>query len=105
MVRLLTAAAPLAMIAEQKRELERLVRNGNTLQKVTLRFPIVLLAREGVASASAANQLQVSRPTVLALRATFAKQGPNAVTDLRWRQRKPKTSRWSWNSAPAPAPH
>ena len=63
-----SAAAPLTVSADQKRELELLLRNGNSPQKVALRCKILLLAHEGLANAKIASQLKISRPTVLALR-------------------------------------
>jgi transposase/DNA-binding CsgD family transcriptional regulator len=83
-------AAPLTMDTGQKRELERLIRSGNSPQKVALRCRLLLLAQEGVANQSIAEQLNVSRPTVLALRAAFAKDGMAAVTGIRRRKRSPK---------------
>src|SRR5579859_4134033 len=85
-----TTAAALAVNADQKRELEALVRNGNSSQKVALRCRLVLLAHQGVANQSIAQQLNVSRPTVLALRAAFAKDGMAAVTGIRHRKRSAK---------------
>src|SRR5512138_732031 len=85
-----SAAAPLALSADQKRELELLVRNGNSSQKVALRCKVLLLAHEGIANTSIAEQLKISRPTVLALRAAFATQGLAAVTGIRRRKRSPK---------------
>src|SRR5918993_2436613 len=85
-----SAAAPLGVTEGQKRELELLVRNGNSSQKVALRCKILLLAHHGVANASIAEQLGISRPTVLALRAAFAKDGVSAVTGIRRRKRSPK---------------
>ena len=55
-----SAAAPLAVTADQKRELERLARNGNSPQKVALRSKILLLAHEGVANATIADELNIS---------------------------------------------
>jgi putative transposase len=83
-------AAPLTVTADQKRQLEHLVRNGNSPQKVALRSRILLLAHQGTANASIAEQLKVSRPTVLALRAAFAKNGLTAVNGIRRRKRAPK---------------
>jgi transposase len=83
-------AAPLAVSAEQKRELDQLVRNGNTPQKVALRCKVLLLAHEGIANSGIADQLQISRPTVLALRAAFSKEGMAAVTGVRRRKRSPR---------------
>src|SRR5881227_1119436 len=85
-----SAAAPLAVTADQKRELELLVRNGSSPQKVALRCKALLLAHKGVANTSIADQLKVSRPTVLALRAAFAKDGLAAITGVRRRKREAK---------------
>src|SRR5215467_4384175 len=85
-----TTAAPLAVTVDQKRELDLLVRNGNSPQKVALRCKVLLLAQQGVANASIADQLKISRPTVLALRAAFIKDGMTAVTGIRRRKRSPK---------------
>jgi transposase len=85
-----SAAAPLVVNADQKRELERLTRNGNCPQKVALRCRLLLLAQQGIANQSIAEQLNVSRPTVLALRAAFAKHGMAAVTGIRKRKRSPR---------------
>lgn len=85
-----TTAAALAVTDEQKRELERLARNGNSPQKVALRCKVLLLAHQGVANSSIADQLRLSRPTVLALRAAFAKSGLTAVTGIRRRKRSSK---------------
>src|SRR5215469_14835397 len=84
------AAAPLAVTADQRRQLELLVRNGSSPQKVALRCKILLLAHQGLANATIADRLQVSRPTVLALRAAFAKYGLTAVTGIRRRKRSPR---------------
>lgn len=81
-------AAPLAMNADQKQELEALVRNGNSPQKVALRSRLLLLAHQGIANRSIARQLNVSRPTILALRAAFARDGMAAVTGIRKRNRR-----------------
>ena len=68
-------AAALALTADQKAELEALVRNGNTPQKVALRCRLLLLAHEGVANQTIARQLNLSRPTILALRTAFTRSG------------------------------
>jgi transposase len=85
-----SVAAPLAISSDQRRQLDLMLRNGNCPQKVALRCKILLLAHEGIANASIADQLQVSRPTVLALRAAFTKDGLTAVTGVRRRKRSPK---------------
>jgi DNA-binding CsgD family transcriptional regulator len=83
-------APPLALTESQKQEIESLVRNGATSQKIALRGRIVLLAHQGMANHAIAQQLDISRPTVLALRSAFAKTGVAAVTGIRKRKRKAK---------------
>ena len=81
-------AAALTVSTDQKQELEALVRNGNSSQKAALRSRLLLLAHQGVANRSIAQQLNVSRPTILALRAAFARDGMAAVTGIRKRKRR-----------------
>ena len=83
-----TTAAPLALNPDQKQELEALVRNGNSPQRLALRCRLLLLAHQGVANHSIAQQLNVSRPTLLALRAAFSRDGMAAVTGIRKRIRR-----------------
>ena len=78
------------MSADQQRELERLVRSGNSPQKVALRGRLLLLAQQGLPNQAIASQLRISRPTVLAVRAAFVKDGMRAVTGVRRRKRSPK---------------
>jgi transposase/DNA-binding CsgD family transcriptional regulator len=85
-----SAAAPLIGTADQKREIELLLRNGSSPQKVALRCKILLLANQGAANSAIADELKVSRPTVLALRAAFANEGLVSVTGVRRRKRSPK---------------
>jgi len=85
-----SAATPLAVTADQKRELELLLRNGNSPQRVALRCKILLLANQGTANSAIADELKITRPTVLALRAAFASEGLKAVTGIRRRKRSPK---------------
>jgi DNA-binding NarL/FixJ family response regulator len=75
-----TPAAALVLSAGQKLELEALVRNGRTPQRGATRGRLLLLAHQGVANQSIAEQLSLSRPTILALRNAFAKEGIAAVT-------------------------
>jgi transposase len=82
-----TPARALALSDSQKWEAEALVRNGHTPQKVVLRCRLLLLAHQGAANHSIAEQLKLSRPTILALRAAFAKDGMKAVTGVRKRRR------------------
>jgi transposase len=82
------APAPaLALNAGQKAEIEALVRSGNTPQKVACRARLLLLAHQGVANHAIAQQLNLSRPTVLSLRVCFARDGMAAITGIRKRKR------------------
>src|SRR3981081_490554 len=81
-------APALALSSSQKAELEGLVRSGSTPQKIALRCRLLLLAHQGVANQSIAEQLNLSRPTILALRDAFAKDGLAAVTGIRRRKRR-----------------
>ena len=65
-------APPASNVEALKAELEALIRNGNTPQKLALRCRLLLLAHQGVANQSIAKQLNLSRPTILALRCAFA---------------------------------
>src|SRR6516165_10589062 len=83
-------APPLALSPQQKSTLEALLRDGSTPQKIALRGRIILLAHQGWANHSLAQQLGISRPTVIALRAAFAAQHMEAVTGIRKRKRQGK---------------
>src|ERR1035438_10295505 len=83
-----SSAPALALSISQKTELEGLVRSGQTPQKVALRCRLLLLAHKGIANQSIAERLNLSRPTVLALRDAFAKDGVAAVTGIRKRKRR-----------------
>src|ERR1051325_1097708 len=85
-----TPAGPLTMSADQERELERLVRSGNSPQKAALRSRLLVVAHQGVPTRAIAAQLRISRPTVLAVRAAFIEDGLAAVTGIRRRKRSPK---------------
>lgn len=85
-----TPAPALALSDSQKSEIEVLVRNGNTPQKVALRCRLLVLANQGVANRSIAEQVNLSRPTIVALRAAFAKDGMVAITGIRKRKRRAK---------------
>lgn len=85
-----TPAAPLAMGAAQKQQLEALVRAGTTTQRLAQRCRVILLASQGVANHAIAQQTGLSRPTVLATRAAFAQGGVEA---LRQRPRRKRIGR------------
>jgi len=80
-------AAALVLDEKQKYQLEALVRAGSTPQKIARKCRVVLLASQGVANYSIAEQTGLSRPTVLATRAAFAQHGMGAL------QRAPKRKR------------
>ena len=68
------AAAPALVLGEdQISELKARIRNGNTPQKMALRCRVMLLAHHCLANQSIAEQLNLSRPTVVSLRSAFAK--------------------------------
>ena len=83
-------ASALALSDSQRLHIDALLRNGNTPQKVASRCRIVLLAHQGLSNRSIAQQLELSRPTVIALRAAFAEQGLAALTAIRRRRRRAK---------------
>jgi transposase/DNA-binding CsgD family transcriptional regulator len=72
-------AAPLALGATQKQQLEALVRAGTTTQRLARRCQAILLASQGIANHAIAQQAGLSRPTVLATRKAFARGGVEAL--------------------------
>jgi len=82
--------AALSLSEGQKAEIEALVRSGNTPQKVAVRGRLLLLAHQGVPNHAISQQLSLSRPTVLALRARFARDGMAAINGVRKRKRSGK---------------
>lgn len=74
------AAEPLKINGEQRRALERMVRSRTAPQRVVLRARIVLAAARGKPNRVIAQELNVSRPTVLQWRARFATGGVEALT-------------------------
>jgi len=83
-----TIAAPLAVTSNQKAELSP--HSQREFDSEGLRCRILLLAQQGVANRAMAQQLDVSRPTILTLRAAFAKNGMKAVTGIRRRRHEAK---------------
>lgn len=80
-------AATLAVDEEQKRELESLRRAGATPQRTARKCEVILLASQGVSNYSIAQQTGLSRPTILAARAAFAKSGLAGISEPRSRKR------------------
>ena len=85
-----TPAAPLALGAAQKQQLEALLRAGTTTQRLAQRCRVILLASQGAANRAIAQQTGLSRPTVLATRAAFVQGG---VEVLRQRPRRKRGGR------------
>ena len=81
------AAVALTIDEGQKHQLESLLRAGATPQKIVRRCRVILLASQGVANHSIARQTGLSRPTVLATRAAFAKQGTDGICTPQKRKR------------------
>jgi transposase len=77
-----TPAKPLPLTIEQKKQLQIWMRAQNTPQSVAVRCRIVLKAAEGLPNQRIAEDLRVSRPTVLLWRQRFAARGPNALTEI-----------------------
>jgi hypothetical protein len=73
-------AAALSVDDAAKKQLESLVRSGTTPQRVAQKCRVILLAQEGISNHSIAKQLGLSRPTVIAARATFDAGGVPALT-------------------------
>jgi transposase len=80
-------AAALSLDAAQQSILETLVRAGTTPQRVARKCQVILLASQGVANNAIAQQLGLSRPTVIATRAGFARGGVDAVRQPQVRKR------------------
>jgi transposase len=82
-----TPAAPLPLDLLQKQVLESLGRSGRTPQVVARKCKVILLASEGVSNSGIAQQTGLSRPTVIAARAAFARGGVEAIGQRQKRAR------------------
>lgn len=71
----------------QMEQLRALAQAGTTPQRVAQRCRVVLLAGQGIANHSIARQTGLSRPTVIATRAEFARGGVAALQQPRQRRR------------------
>lgn len=80
-------AAATSLQESQVQQLKGLARAGTTTQRVARRCRVILLAHEGTSNSSIAQQLGLSRPTVIATRAAFLRGGIVAI------QRDPKRKR------------
>jgi transposase len=87
------AAAALSVRAGDREMLSALARGGSTPQKIALRARIVLGAADGRANHALAQELGVSRPTVLLWRGRFAELGVDGILkDAPRPGRKPQIS-------------
>src|SRR6202049_1588311 len=82
-----TSRAALARRPGINRKLERIVRSGQTEQRMALRARIVLGAAGGKSNNALAKELETSRPTVIDWRQRFAEGGVAALYDDRPRGR------------------
>ena len=82
-----TRAAALMVDDAQRQLLESWARAGTTPQRVARKCEVILLASQGVSNHSIAQQTGLSRPTVLATRAAFRRQGCHALRQPQKRQR------------------
>lgn len=84
---MLAPATPVVLTESQQAQLEKLTRDGGTPQRVAARCRIILLAHQGQTNVAIAGRLRLSRPTVLATRAAFVKDGMKAIIGVRKRKR------------------
>src|SRR5213076_2249724 len=84
-------ATALSVDDAAKAQLESLVRSGTTPQRVAQKCRVILLAQEGMSNHSIAKQLDLSRPTVIAARATFGTGGVQSLTAKPTRNRSRRT--------------
>jgi transposase len=80
-------AIPLPVDQTAKQQLESLVRSGSTPQRIAQKCRIILMAGDGASNRSIAQQLSLSRPTVIATRDAFVRGGVEALTGKRKRKR------------------
>src|SRR5262252_9258045 len=81
------SSTALAITAEDKAELERIVRSGRTEQRHALRGRIILGAAEGRSNNALAKELKTSRPTIVDWRARYVEGGVKALFEDRPRGR------------------
>ena len=83
-------ATALSLDQVQRQLLESLLRAGSTPQRVARKCEVVLLASEGLSNNAIAQQMGLSRPTVIATRAAFARGG---VETIRQKQKRKRSRR------------
>jgi len=82
-----TPATAMPLSPDQKHVLESLARAGITPQRLARKCQVILLASEGVPNHAIAQQTGLSRPTVIATRAAFARGGVEAIRQRQKRKR------------------
>src|SRR5712692_5251068 len=88
-----TAAPPLQLTSRDRSTLETWARAHSTPQSIAVRVHIVLRAADGIPNFQIADDLKVSRPTVILWRNRFEEGGPTALTEIATgRGRKPEVS-------------
>jgi len=80
-------ATALSLDQAQRQLLESLLRAGSTPQRVARKCEVVLLASQGLSNNAIAQQMGVSRPTVIATRAAFRSGGVEAIRQKQKRKR------------------
>ena len=81
------AATALDVNESQIRQLESWAQAGTTPQRIARRCRVILLASQGMPNRAIARQTGLSRPTILAVRAAFAKHGIEVVRKSKVRKR------------------
>ena len=84
---MLAPITPIVLSEALKTQIEKLVRDGGTPQRLAARCRVILLAHQGETNVAISERLGLSRPTVLAARSAFAKDGLKALTGVRKRKR------------------
>lgn len=82
-----TPAIAIPLPPDQKQVLESLARAGTTPQRRARKCEVILLAAQGVPNHAIARQTGLSRPTVIATRAVFARGGVEAIRQRQKRKR------------------
>lgn len=90
---MVATAQPIPLTAKDRDVLEAWVRAHSTPQSMATRARIILLAADGDSNSAIAEQLGISRPTVILWRKRFAEGGPPALGQTKpGRGRKPSIS-------------
>jgi transposase len=83
-------AKAIALSESQREQIQSIARAGSTPQRVAARCRVILLASQGMANHSIAQQVALSRPTVISIRSAFAQTGMEAVLGRQKRKRNAK---------------